>query len=482
MKGIILAGGVATRMFPITLSITKQLLPVYDKPMIYYSISTLMSGGIRDILIIVSENQISNFTNLLGNGSQFGVNISYKIQKIANGLPEAFIIGEDFIRNSKVALILGDNIFYSSNFSSFLRSSIQIQDGATLFLYNSLNPESFGVVEISSDNKIISIEEKPKNPKSNYVVTGLYLYDEDVSYYSKKLKKSSRNELEITDLNNIYLENQKLNYKILGKGFSWMDTGTFDSLHDASEFIKVLEKRQGIRISVPEEIAYKNNWISKEDVLRQAFKYKNNSYGYYLNELVECENKSSKKSGGGVMFKRLKIPGTFIYEPKVFNNNRGAFFESYNEKIFFENGLNSRFVQDNNSFSVKKYTIRGLHFQKGGNAQAKLVRCVRGSIFDFIVDLRKDSKTFLCWERIELNEENRRMVFIPRGCAHGFITLEDNTEVSYKVDNFYDVKSERTLIYNDKTINIDWGIDIESEDITLSHKDLMGKEIDELDF
>ncbi len=300
MKGIILAGGVATRMFPVTLSITKQLLPIYDKPMIYYSISTLMSIGIRDILIIVSENQINNFTNLLGDGSQFGVNIIYEIQKNANGLPEAFIIGENFIKNHKVALLLGDNIFYSESFSSVLKDSIKTQVGATLFLYNSSNPEFFGVVEISSDNKIISIEEKPKNPKSNYIVTGLYLYDEDVAYYAKTLKKSSRNELEITDLNNIYLNNDKLNYKILDKGFSWFDIGTFKSLYDATKFIKILDEHRGIKISVPEEIAYKNNWISEDDVLKYALKYGNNSYGKYLNEILNQESiRSYKKSGGG---------------------------------------------------------------------------------------------------------------------------------------------------------------------------------------
>lgn len=287
MKGIILAGGVASRMFPITLSITKQLLPVYDKPMIYYSISTFMIAGIRDILIIVSPNQIENFKNLLGDGSQFGININYEIQQNLNGLPEAFIIGENFIKNNKVALILGDNIFYGNEFSYILKNSIEKHDGATIFLYPSNNPENFGVVEFSDDRKIISIEEKPENPKSNYIVTGLYLYDENVSYYSKSLRKSSRGELEITDLNNIYLKNEKLNYEILGKGFSWIDTGTFDSLYEACEFIKILEKRQGIKISVPEEIAYRNKWISEEELYRQAFKYKNNSYGKYLNKIID---------------------------------------------------------------------------------------------------------------------------------------------------------------------------------------------------
>lgn len=294
MKGIILAGGVASRMFPITLSITKQLLPVYDKPMIYYSISTFMIAGIRDILIIVSTNQIENFKNLLGDGSQFGININYEIQQNPNGLPEAFIIGENFIKNNKVALILGDNIFYGNEFSCILKNSIEKHDGATIFLYLSNNPENFGVVEFSDDRKIISIEEKPENPKSNYIVTGLYFYDENVSYYSKNLTKSSRGELEITDLNNIYLKNEKLNYEILGKGFSWLDTGTFDSLYEACEFIKILEKRQGIKISVPEEIAYRNKWISEEELCRQAFKYKNNSYGKYLNKIID----EGKVAGG----------------------------------------------------------------------------------------------------------------------------------------------------------------------------------------
>lgn len=286
MKGIILAGGVASRMFPITFSITKQLLPVYDKPMIYYSISILMTAGIRDILIIVSLNQIENFKNLLGDGSQFGINIEYKIQKNPNGLPEAFIIGENFIKNNKVALILGDNIFYGKNFNDILKRSIKNYDGCNLFLYNSNNPENFGVVEFSHSNKIISIKEKPIKPKSNYIVTGLYLYDEDVSYYSKSLKKSNRGELEITDLNNVYLKSNKLSYEILKKDFSWFDTGTVDSLYDACGFIKNLDKYYNIKVGVPEEIAYKNNWITKDDLYKQFVKCKNNSYGKYLEKII----------------------------------------------------------------------------------------------------------------------------------------------------------------------------------------------------
>lgn len=286
MKGIILAGGVASRMFPITFSITKQLLPVYDKPMIYYSISILMTAGIRDILIIVSLNQIENFKNLLGDGSQFGINIEYKIQKNPNGLPEAFIIGEDFIKNHKVALILGDNIFYGEDFSGILKSSVKSYNGCNLFLYNSDNPENFGVVEFSNSNKIVSIEEKPKKPKSNYIVTGLYLYDENVSYYSKTLRKSSRGELEITDLNNIYLKSNRLSYEILKKDFYWFDTGTVDSLYDACGFIKKLDKYYKVKVGVPEEIAYKNNWITKDDLYKQFEKCKNNSYGKYLEKII----------------------------------------------------------------------------------------------------------------------------------------------------------------------------------------------------
>ena len=286
MKGIILASGIASRLFPITLCITKQLLPIYDKPMIYYPISTLMMGGIQDIVIIVSPNQMENFINLLGDGSQFGVNISYRVQKEANGLPEAFVICEDYIKDNNVALILGDNIFYGQEFNKEIEKDFKNEKDSTVFLYNSLEPERFGVAEISKNGKLISIEEKPKNPKSNYIVTGLYIYDKNVSYYSKSLRKSLRGETEISDLNNIYIKEGKLNYKILNNKVSWFDTGTTESLFSACNYVRNLYETENVRISVLEEIAYKNKWITYEQVLKQSIKYKNSSYGKYLNKII----------------------------------------------------------------------------------------------------------------------------------------------------------------------------------------------------
>lgn len=287
MKGIILAGGSASRLFPITFSISKQLLPIYDKPMIYYSISTLMSAGIREILIIVSPTQIENFRNLLGDGSQFGINIIYEVQENPNGIPEAFIIGENFIRDDNVALILGDNIFYGYEFLFTLKKYANNFEGSMLFLYNSHSPENFGVVELSENKEIISINEKPIKPRSNYIVTGLYFYDKNVSYYSKCLTKSDRGELEITDLNNIYLKNKNLNFKILNNDSTWFDTGTVDSFYEASKFVKALDNNYGIKFGVPEEIGYKNGWITNEELERQAFKCNGNSYGKYLNSLIK---------------------------------------------------------------------------------------------------------------------------------------------------------------------------------------------------
>lgn len=284
MKGVILAGGVNSRLFPITFSITKQLLPVYDKPMIYYAISTLMNASIRDILIIVSPAYLNNFMNLLSDGSQFGINISYAVQNESNGIPEAFIIGEEFINNDKVALLLGDNIFYGDKFLEDLTESSKKFNNSMLFLYNSPSPYDFGVVEFSGD-KIVSIEEKPINPKSNYVVTGLYFYDQNAPYYSKTLSKSLRGELEISDLNNIYLKNHTIDYKVMDNNSKWFDTGTVESLNLACNFVKDLYK-EGIKLGVLEEIAYKNGWISSYELEKQAFKHKGNSYGKYLNQLI----------------------------------------------------------------------------------------------------------------------------------------------------------------------------------------------------
>ncbi len=287
VKGIILAGGSGTRLYPLTMVTSKQLLPVYDKPMVYYPLSTLMLAGIKDILIISTPFDLPKYKELLGDGSQFGVSFSYEEQPSPDGLAQAFIIGEKFIGTDDCALVLGDNIFYGNNFGKLLREAVQNKGRATVFGYYVDDPERFGVVEFDDSGKVISIEEKPKEPKSNYAVTGLYFYDNRVVEYAKTLKPSARGELEITDLNRIYLEQGELDVKLLGRGFAWLDTGTVDTLADATNFVRIVEKRQGIKISAPEEIAFINKWINKETLLESAEKYGKSPYGEHLRRVAE---------------------------------------------------------------------------------------------------------------------------------------------------------------------------------------------------
>lgn len=287
MKGIILAGGSGTRLYPLTMVTSKQLLPVYDKPMIYYPLSTLMLAGIRDILIISTPTDLPAFERLLGDGSKFGINLSYKEQPSPDGLAQAFIIGEEFIDGDSCAMVLGDNIFYGNGLKKHLREAAARENGATVFGYYVEDPERFGIVEFDKDGKAISIEEKPENPKSNYCVTGLYFYDNRVCELAKKVKPSARGELEITDLNKMYLEEGTLNVVTLGRGNAWLDTGTIDALSEAAEFVKVIENRQGIKVSAVEEIAYVNGWIDKEKLLDSAKMYGKSSYGAHLKKVAE---------------------------------------------------------------------------------------------------------------------------------------------------------------------------------------------------
>ena len=284
-KGIILAGGTGTRLNPITISVSKQLMPIYDKPMVYYPLSTLMEAKIKDILIITTPHDQILFKKLLSDGKHIGINISYAVQAQPNGIAESFIIGEKFINNSPVALILGDNIFYGYQLDKILMKSKK-NNLSTIFGYQVNNPESYGVIEISKDNKIKKIIEKPKKPKSNYAVTGMYFYDKNVVSYAKKLKPSARGELEITDLNNLYLKNNNLNFQLLDSGIAWLDTGTHDNLLNAQNFISVVQKRQGIMIGCPEEIAYKNKWIDKKQIKNNLKNYKNSDYEAYLKKFL----------------------------------------------------------------------------------------------------------------------------------------------------------------------------------------------------
>jgi glucose-1-phosphate thymidylyltransferase len=289
MKGIILAGGSGTRLYPLTKVTSKQLLPVYDKPMIYYPLSVLMLAGIKDVLLISTPFDLPNFKKLLGDGSQFGINIEYAEQSNPDGLAQAFIIGEGFIGDDNVAMILGDNIFYGNAFIPILKEAYEnAKNGkATIFGYYVSDPERYGIVEFDEQGKVISVEEKPKNPKTNYCITGLYFYDNRVVEFAKKVKPSARGELEITDLNRMYLENDILDVKLLGRGFAWIDTGTIDSLIEAGEFVRMIEKRQNIKISAIEEIAYQNNWIDRNELLLAAEKYGKSPYGEHLKKVAD---------------------------------------------------------------------------------------------------------------------------------------------------------------------------------------------------
>ena len=289
MKGIILAGGSGTRLYPMTKAISKQLIPIYDKPMIYYPLSTLMLAGLREVLVISTPEDTPKFELLLGDGSQFGMSFSYKIQEVPNGLAQAFILGEEFLNGDSACLVLGDNIFYGNGFTKLLRKAKSKETGATIFGQYVRDPERYGVIEFDSEGKVLSLEEKPEHPKSNYAAVGLYFYDRKVTEYAKQIKPSPRGEYEITDLNRIYLQRGELDCELFGRGFAWLDTGTTKSLNDASNYVRTVEEILGIKISIPEEIAYKNGWIGREELLKAAAEYNKTSYGEHLLRVAKNE-------------------------------------------------------------------------------------------------------------------------------------------------------------------------------------------------
>ena len=458
MKGIILAGGSGTRLYPLTRAASKQLMPVYDKPMIYYPLSTLMLAGIRDILIISTPQDLHRFKELLQDGSEFGIQLSYAEQPSPDGLAQAFIIGEEFIGDDSVALILGDNIYHGPGLSKMLQKATSKESGATVFGYHVKDPERFGVVEFDKDMNAISIEEKPEHPRSNYAVTGLYFYDNDVVEIAKSIKPSPRGELEITDVNKAYLDRGDLSVEVMGRGFAWLDTGTHESLLEASQYIETVQRMQNVQVANLEEIAYRMGYISREDVLALAQPLKKNEYGQYLLRLIGEAQMTDNFFGKTLAARKVEaIPGMLEFDIPVHGDNRGWFKENFQKEKMIPLGFPESFfaegkLQNNISFS-RKNVLRGLHAEPWD----KYISVADGGeVLGSWVDLR-EGETF--GNTYQTVIDASKGIFVPRGVANGFQVLSDTVSYSYLVNDYWalELKPKYAFVnYADPSLGIEW--------------------------